>query len=404
MTTLQADKNGVVRASFKVPAAQPAGTYDVTVKGALDSEARTAFVGQGTEKNTEVQSILSATLTTYQRYDPLAQTFTFDRDTYLAAVDIWVKVKGTTPMSVDIRVCENGIPTPEILRKVRVEVSDVVNVDNNQQTRIAFDPVRLQQGVEYCFVVMADDPHWTVDVATLGEFDKRADKWMTSQAFQIGTLLSSSNASTWTPHQKTDMRFRLWEAVFSTTKRSYSLGTFDLYNADLIHTQFNAERIDEETDVAVVLTMPDGRTEYRLKENSISSFSEKVTGKAQVKLELSGTANKTPIALSGVTLVSSGVIETGEYITRHISLGNDVDVRVNYEVSTGLESTVEAFYAIGAEWKVLPLEIQLNLDDGFRERRYKLDDISGDTIRIKLVLVGTAKDAPRVRKLRVVTI
>jgi hypothetical protein len=404
MTTLKADANGVLRGSFKVPAAQPAGTYDVSVKGAFGSEAQTAFTGQGTAKNTEIQTLISSTLTTYQRYDPLAQTFTFDRDTYLAAVDIWVKIKGNTPLSVDIRVCENGIPTPEILRKVRVEVADVVNVDNNQQTRIAFDPVRLERGVEYCFVVMADDPHWTVEVATLGEFDPRANKWMTSQAFQIGTLLSSSNASTWTPHQKTDMRFRLFEAVFDTNVRSYSLGAFDLYNADLVHCQFNAERVDEETDVALVMTMPDGKTEYRLKEDTISSFSEKVTGKAQVKLELRGTPSKTPIALSGVTLVSSGVIETGQYITKHINLGDDVDVRVTYELATGNTSSVLAYYAIGEEWKELPLEVQLNLDDGFRERRYKIDGISGDTLRIKLVLEGTALDAPRVRKLRVVTI
>ncbi|MCP4526714.1 MAG: hypothetical protein GY833_12530 [Aestuariibacter sp.] len=404
MAEFIADEKGAIRGSFKIPANQKAGTHEVRVDGDMGTTALTSFTGQGTAQISEVQNIVTNTLVTYQRYDPLAQTFTFDRDVDLAAVDVWVKVKGDTPMTLDIRTCENGIPTQTILRRQRVELDEVTNVDNNKHTRIAFDPIRLQRGVEYCFILMADDAHWEVEVATLGEYDQRNDKWIKAQAFQIGTLLSSSNASTWTPHQKTDMRFTLHEAVYSTNKRSYSLGTFDLYNADLIHAQFNADRVDEETDAAIVLMMPDGRTQYRLKEDSITSLPTKITGKAEAKLELTGTSSKSPTVLTGLTLVSAGVVETGDYVTKHIPLGDNADVRVSFESRTGITSKVKAFYAIGSEWKELPLAGSVSLEDGFIERTYKLDDVSGDTIRVKLELEGTARDLPRVRKLRTVVI
>ncbi|MDK1290228.1 hypothetical protein [Pseudoalteromonas umbrosa] len=404
MAEFIADEKGAIRGSFKIPAKQRAGTHEVRVTGELGTIAQTAFTGQGTEEITEVQNIITNTLVTYQRYDPLAQTFTFDRDVDLAAVDVWVKVKGETPMTLDIRTCENGIPTPNILRRQRVELDEVSNVDNNQHTRISFDPIRLQRGVEYCFILMADDALWEVEVATLGEYDRRNDKWIQAQAFQIGTLLSSSNASTWTPHQKTDMRFRLHEATYTSHTRSYALGTFDLFEADLIHAQFTADRVDELTDAAIVLTMPDGRTEYRLKEDSITSLPNKITGKANAKIELKGTADKSPTVLTGLTLVSAGVVETGEYVTKHIPLGNDVDVRVSFETRTGLNSTVKAFYSTGGEWKDLPLSGSVNQDEGFIERSYKIDELSGDTIRIKLELQGTARDLPRVRKFRTVII
>lgn len=404
MAEFIADEKGAIRGSFKVPANQKAGTHEVRVEGDLGTTALTSFMGQGTSQVTEVQNIVTNTLVTYQRYDPLAQTFTFDRDVDLAAVDVWVKVKGDTPMTLDIRTCENGIPTPTILRRQRVELDEVTNVDNNQYTRISFDAVRLQRGVEYCFILMADDAHWEVEVATLGEYDRRNDKWIKAQAFQIGTLLSSSNASTWTPHQKTDMRFRLHEAVYSTNTRSYALGTFDLYNADLIHAQFTADRVDEDTDAAIVLTMPDGRTQYRLKEDSVTSLPDKITGKAEAKIELTGTPSKSPTVLTGLTLVSAGIVETGQYVTKHIPLGDDADVRVSFESRTGINSKVKAFYSVGGEWKDLPLSSSVTLEDGFIERSYKLDSISGDTIRVKLELEGTARDLPRVRKLRTVVI
>lgn len=404
MAEFIADEKGAIRGSFKIPAEQRAGTHEVRVEGDVGTTALTSFTGQGTAQVTEVQNLVTNTLVTYQRYDPLAQTFTFDRDIDLAAVDVWVKVKGETAMTLDIRTCENGIPTSTILRRQRIELDEVVNVDNNKHTQVQFDPVRLQRGVEYCFILMADDAHWEVEVATLGEYDKRNDKWIKAQAFQIGTLLSSSNASTWTPHQKTDMRFRLHEAVYSTKTRSYSLGTFDLYNADLIHAQFAADRVDEETDVAIVLTMPDGRTQYRLKEDSVTSLPEKITGRADAKVELKGTSSKSPTVLSGLTLVSAGILEKGQYVTKHIPLGSDADVRVSFESRTGISSKVNAFYSVGGEWKALPLSGSVSLADGFIERSYKLDDVSGDTIRVKLELEGSARDLPRVRKLRTVVI
>lgn len=411
MANPRANAEGVIKASFLVPDDQSAGTHTVQATGSMGHEATTSFTGEGSVKQTSVTTVRTTTLTTRRyvrrvvaRTDPLAQTFTLDRDMHVAALDVWVHNRGQKAMLMQIRTCENGIPTQDVLAETRVEVSEVTNVGNNVHTRIEFRPIRLTAGVEYCCVLLSDDNAWAVEIAELGKRDTRTDKDVSAQPFQIGVLLSSSNASTWTPHQKMDLRFRLLEAVFSTTLRNYSLGSFDLYEADLLNAQFTADRIDEDTDVAVVVTMPDGKTQYRLKEGTIASFSQKVTGKAQVKLELTGTSTKTPVVLNGITLVSSGVVETGEYVTRNIPVGDDADVTVTFESSVGIDSSVEAYYATGSGWKSLPLARQISLGDGFNERTYKLENLSTSTMRVKLVLSGTARDTPQVRKLRVVTI
>ncbi|RRS09077.1 hypothetical protein EAG18_08130 [Pseudoalteromonas sp. J010] len=400
--TLIADHNGAVRGSFQIPSNVPAGTYDVTVEGNKNSSAATTFTGHGQAEVTQVQDVITTSLTQITRYDPLAQTFTFDRTLYLAAADVWFTKVGETALTVDIRTTENGIPTQTVLRRTRVE-AHTITTQNNTATRITFDPVLLERGVEYCIVLMSDDPNYEVEVATLGDYDERADAWVTAQPFQIGVLLSSSNAVTWTPHQKTDLRFTLHEAEFTSTTRSYNLGEFDLYEADLVQTQFNAMRQDAETDVNLVMTLPSNR-EVRLKEGSLITLGEKVTGRAKVKVELSGTKGKTPQVLAPITMVGAGVKEKGIYITRHISLGEHVDVRVGFDAATGLDSKVTAYYSTGSQWLELPLVEQMSLGGGFSERRYELNDISGETIRIKLELEGTANDVPRVRPLRVTVV
>ncbi|TMP46329.1 hypothetical protein CWB96_00410 [Pseudoalteromonas citrea] len=394
-----ADHLGALSGSFKIPEKVPASTYDVTVEGDKDSTSTTTFSGQGQSEVTQVQDIITNQLTQFQRYDPLAQTFTFDRDLYLAAADVWFTVNGQSALTADLRTTENGIPTQTVLRRVRLEPSEI-STDNNTPTRLNFDPILLEQDIEYCLVLMSDDPDYAVEVATLGEFDTRADQWVSAQPFQIGVLLSSSNAVTWTPHQKTDLRFKLHEAIFSSTVRSYELGKFDLYNADLVQAEFMASRHDAQTDVNLVMTLPDSR-QLRMKEGSIISLGEKVSGQTSVKLELTGTRTKTPQVLAPVTLLSAGVKEKGVYITKHIALGESRDVRVGFDVALGLDSKVTAFYAIGPDWYPLDLKEQRSIGNGFHERRYQLNGASGDTIRIKLELEGTANDAPRVRPLRV---
>lgn len=54
-----------------------------------------------------------------------------------------------------------------------------------------------------------------IKVAELGKYDAVNSRWVTSQSYQVGILLSSSNASTWTLHQNLDLTFRLLAAKFT---------------------------------------------------------------------------------------------------------------------------------------------------------------------------------------------
>lgn len=58
----------------------------------------------------------------------------------------------------------------------------------------------LQAKREYAVVVLCDDATTALYVAELGKQDPTRG-YVTSQPYQVGVLLSSSNASTWTAHQ-----------------------------------------------------------------------------------------------------------------------------------------------------------------------------------------------------------
>jgi hypothetical protein len=218
---LTANSNGQITGSFTIPSNVPVGTKRVTFLGNQGSFGAARFIGAGTIV-TRTQRQLTTIETRF--WDPLAQTFRLDQPRHVTGVDFKFTARGSTSNKVylEIRETELGLPNATTLAEGVLQGSAITVGDWN---KIALTrPVYLQPGVEYAMVLLTDDPTHAVGLAELGKYDSAAQAFVTSQPYTIGTMLKSSNASTWTPVQESDLTFRMYGALFSSTTRTVALG------------------------------------------------------------------------------------------------------------------------------------------------------------------------------------
>lgn len=218
---LTANSAGQVSGSFTIPANVPTGTKRVTFLGNQGSFGAARFIGSGTIL-TRTQRQLTTIETRF--WDPLAQTFRLDQSRHVTGVDFKFTARGNTANKVflEIRETELGLPNATTLAE---GVLQGTAITVGQWNKISLTrPVYLQAAVEYAMVLLTDDADHAVGLAELGKFDSAAQQFVTSQPYTIGTMLKSSNASTWTPVQESDLTFRMYGAQFTSTTRTVNLG------------------------------------------------------------------------------------------------------------------------------------------------------------------------------------
>ena len=162
--------------------------------------------------------------------DPLAQTMLIDTEGGIFAdnVQLFFKSKDTAiPVRVSIRSVENGIPTQKIVPGADVVLpaaSVNVSADASVETTFTFDhPVYLAQNQEYAIVIMAQTDAYECYVAEMGGFDlTNTTNKITKQPYG-GVFFTSQNASTWTPEQSRDLKFKLNRCVFSNSGAEMTL-------------------------------------------------------------------------------------------------------------------------------------------------------------------------------------
>jgi hypothetical protein len=168
--------------------------------------------------------------------DPLAQSFVIAQagGAFISGIDIFFRTKDTNniPVTLQIRNMINGSPGQLILPFSEISLSpDEVEVseDGTVPTRFQFSsPVYLEDGTEYCFVLLANSIEYNVWVARIGEDNVETGQRITQQPY-AGVLFKSQNASTWTPDQESTCKFVMYRCVFQTN--TVGLATFQ--NEDL---------------------------------------------------------------------------------------------------------------------------------------------------------------------------
>ncbi|MBB3017726.1 hypothetical protein FHR70_000766 [Microvirga lupini] len=396
---LTANPQGVVTGQFTIPANVSAGSKRVEFKGSGGSHASASFFGQGTFVENVMQKVVNST-TRY--YDPLAQTFYLDSLRQVAGLDLYVEAKGTTPIVVHIRETSNGYPAQTILAEASLHPSGITAGAWNRW--LFQTPVTLLPNVEYCIVVMCDDAVSSIGIAELGKWSLSSQRWVTSQASNVGVLFSSSNNSTWTAHQDRDMTFRLLAAKYTQAQRVVDLGTVAASGHTDALVLSAPDTPTSETTFSIDLELPDG-TVITTGDSQKVTFIPAVTGNIGVKARLSASEHVSTTVFPGTVLALGTVQTTADYVSRAFPAGApDSDVMVIFDAYLPSGSTVAVSLSgtgAGDTWETIPQDgVALPIGDGLYEYRFKKVDFNKANCKIKLVLNGTNAARPIVRNLR----
>lgn len=399
-----ANSSGVVSGSFTIPANIPSGTKAVVAVGASGSRCETTFTGQGTITQRIMQRQTTAAVT-MPGTDPLAQTFTQEKNGQFTGLDLWFSAAPTSRTSVQIRSTASGLPGQEVLAEAILEVGDISV--GGVSTRALFPcPVTLLGGSEYAIVVLCNDAIGALSVAELGKFDATAQQWITSQPYTVGVLLSSSNASTWTAHQDRDLAFRLLKANYSEAERTIALGNVAVTNTTDLMLLSYAERPDSSTGVQYHLTLPDASV-LTVDDGQRVQLAAAITGNVSVSAVLSGSADFSPVFYPGTQLVPGVLGTSGTYVTRAIPAGSGVRVKTIFEAVIPSGANVVVEYKgpdAGDNWAAVPAVSNRAVDDGFTEFINEITPVTEATVQIRLTLTGSTAARPRVRDLRCIVI
>lgn len=413
-TSLTADANGVVRGKFKIPPKVRAGTKLVTFKGTQGGNGDSTFTGQGTVVTNNMRKVTNVT-SVY--YDPLAQTFIMDSSRHLAAVEVWVVKKGATPLIIQLRETQVGFPTGTILAEGRLDPANIVEGAYN---RVIFtEPFYALPNTEYAVVVMCNDADMSVGISELGKPNLAGGGYVTSQPYQVGVLLSSANASTWTAHQDRDLTFRLLCRKYNQASKTTPLGTVTVNGAtDLLVSMLSTVPATG-ADANMLLEYPNGTTQT-VSDGQVVQFAASITGDIKVSAVLRSTPDGYASALldPGSQIIAGTIAAEGTYISRAFTGDpqNDMAASVYLTAVDPNAATVEVYLAIDANpassmsWIKLEQTSstpgnQANMTD----RLFKLPVGSGNAgklpkgaaVRVKLILKGGANKRVYITNVRV---
>lgn len=216
------------------------GEFVFTSKGILNTRQKTIIATRTSQVNTT--TVAQSTNVRRRNWrneggnggDPIAQSFIARKTggTFITKVDLFFKTKDPrASVKVQIREMENGYPSLRIVPfGESVNKSGSVNLSNDGSVATTFsfdDPVFLQEGVEYCFVVMTNSTRYNMFIAEMGGNDLITGNTVAKQP-HTGSMFKSQNNSTWTADQNSDVKFKIYNAEFSVGTK-----TFELQNSSI---------------------------------------------------------------------------------------------------------------------------------------------------------------------------
>ena len=163
---------------------------------------------------------------------------------------------------------------------------------------------------EYEIVLLTDDANTALRVAEFDNYDATHARWVKIQPYQVGLLLSSSNAAL--GRIKSGSHFRLLCVRFTESVRTVDLGSVTATSVSYLITLANVECSD--TDVQITQTEQDGTI----------ALSACVTGPFSVKALLSESVLRSPFVLYlSIRIVLCNMFS----ITYEALMTGNVDVR-----------------------------------------------------------------------------
>lgn len=333
--------------------------------------------------------------------DPLAQTFRVSRICQLESAHLMLTKRGAAgrPIMVQVRTTSNGVPTSQVLAEAHHTPAAV------GQFEAVFNAAPLLfPGIEYALVVLTDDLSHEVAIATLGEYDSTAGAWVSGQSYEIGVLLSSANAQTWTAHQDRDLWFRLNIARYTEGERErwHNLGFVQFEGVTDVKFLSGAFSPTPGAGVEYLLNLP-GDIDMQVADNQSLQFASPVTGDVSVYSIIRATEFVSGVVNGPTTLVVGELATSGTYYTRAISAGANCRLRVIYDAVLPPGSGVVAEYQLdGGAWQPCAGATAAPAANGALELTSVTPGITAANVRVRLTLTGTPAARPRLRDLRVI--
>ena len=401
-----ANADGTITGQFDIPTGVPAGVKLVDFDGAGGAFGSAEYTGSG---ELVVRRWNRVTTITTNRWwggwDPLAQSFTLTEGRQITGIDLKFAAIGNTdnPVYVQIREGNNGFPNQTVLADGIIVGSDLTTA--NTYVRASFGtPVFLEENREYFVVILTNDATHSVRVAELGQFDSNSQQWVTAQPFTIGVLLSSSNATTWTPHQDKDLTFRLVAAEYSSTSQTVNLGSLTVSSMTDLQAIAPVDLPSNQTSIFFRYTRSTGEV-FELTPGQSLQFETSISDTMQIQAVLSGTSKVSPVLFSGVQSVTGTLDNSAFYQSREFPVGSGGStMRVIFDANIPGTSAVTPEYDNGG-FNGLTLSSATPLGDGFNEYVYEDTGITGlSASKIKLSLTGGPEARPKIRNLRAVMV
>lgn len=408
-TNTQADENGIADTILRIPDNVLSGERLVEIVG-TGNTGRAIYTGLGTISVNVYRNVTTRITTFFTpppppqaevvfSADPLAQTFTLPTGRHILGVDIFFTLKGISSVRVQIRETLTGIPTQVVLAEGEIQAKAIREGASNHVT-FPF-PVFLDRGVEYAIVVMTDTSDHELAIAELGGWDEDKGQWVKGQTYQAGVLLSSSNASTWTPHQNADLWFRLIGARFTSNTKRVVLGNVEMKDVTEIMPLADLFRPASGSDATFILVKSDKEV-ARVQASQVLSLSERLNGSYRLDVELTGSATASPILFNGTQFLLGSLSDNADYFTRAFNCGGSKKVSVRIETLTPNASKIGVYVQIGTnEYSEANFDGFDEIGDGWRRMDYSLPCNRLET-RVKVLLSGSPAERPYARNLRAI--
>lgn len=323
VSNLRTDAFGNVSGSFNVPSSSfktGTGVFRLTDGVTFDTEdkstdANTTFVSNGIVE-TRNKQVTSAVFQTTQvnrdrgsrnnrDRDPIAQSFRIvnSRGAFIDSVGVaFAKKASTIPVTCQIRQMSNGLPSNTVVAEKTILPSVVATSTTGKVfTYFTFDEPVYLAADEYCLVLLADTHEYTVYHARMGEALVTGDGAVSKQP-HTGVMFSSSNGSTWTPHQSDDMTFVIRRAKFNAS------GSFQFTSnkAEKFYLDFNPMTSVQGSNIVSVVAKPHG-----LKVNDKVTISGVVSGSIFDAGDLNGERTVVSVTENGFTFVAGASATVG---------------------------------------------------------------------------------------------
>lgn len=343
---------------------------------------------------------------TYQ--DPVAQTFTATTNFMASGIGLFFHSIPNEQVTVSLAEVENGYPTDRYLATTWLNANEINN-DSGEETVFNFsNPVYLEAGKQYSFVVATIDTSASLRISTLGQTDPV--NGLITKNPNSGALFRSPNASAWELMSASDIKFNLYKATFTQPESIVNLATINFASEDISRFSVLVPFVELTDATRVIYQYSLNNTEWvdfaPMKEVDLLQM----VSTLYVRVKLIGSRNLCPILFNDSTVLGFTFLTSGGWVCREFSLPteevNDVDVW--FEVDKPGGTTAVPSVDLDQEgWSVMEEEEDeaRDIDGTWFERHFTYNTSGEDKqdVRVKIALSTAANYVtPRIRNIRVV--